>query len=188
MEWGGKATANCMKGKVQVEERKGTRDSTVIKMVLGEDAGSVTQPSPKTHKTWVTSKTILFHHLSFLMSYIHPFPGLTSHPEVARTQGLQGCSSPPPQPFQKFCEKLNDWIEVLVRRYVHSLKAYEWNDLKLKYLWQTLSTEKVTTASAQPECSQDSVLRRKSCIYLSFLTSDCTLKAIFTWLFSYPYL
>jgi len=74
-----------MKGKVQVEERKGTRDSIVLKMVLGEDAGSVTQPSPKTHTTWVTSKTILFHHLSFLMSYIHPFPGLTSHPEVART-------------------------------------------------------------------------------------------------------
>ena len=74
-------------------------------MVLGENSSNVTQPSPKTHRSGVTSKTNLFHRLSFLMSYIHPFPGLASHPEVACTQGATGLQ--PPQPFQKFCEKLN---------------------------------------------------------------------------------
>jgi len=68
-----------------VGERKGTRDNIVIKMVLGDNYSNVTQPSPRTHRSGVTSKTILFHHLSFLTSYIHPFPGLASHPEVART-------------------------------------------------------------------------------------------------------
>jgi hypothetical protein len=39
-----------MKGKVQVGERKGTRDGIVIKMVLGENSGNVTQPSPRTQE------------------------------------------------------------------------------------------------------------------------------------------
>jgi phage major head subunit gpT-like protein len=57
-EWDGKARANRMKGKVQVGERKGTRDGIVIKIVLGENSGNVTQPSPRTQEAgWLARQS-----------------------------------------------------------------------------------------------------------------------------------
>lgn len=36
--------------------------------------------------------------------------------------------------------KLYGWIKAFVRRYIHSLKQYEWNQFKFKYLWWTICT------------------------------------------------
>ena len=52
------------------------------------------------------------------------------------------------QPSQKFREKLSICIKVFVRRYVLSLKPYEWNNFKVKYSQQTLSTAEIRVGCA----------------------------------------
>ena len=54
-----------------------------------------------------------------------------------------------PQILRKI--KLNIWMKVFFRKYVHSLKAYEWNHFKFKYSRQTLSAAESKWAVPCPD-------------------------------------
>ena len=65
-----------------------------------------------------------------------------------RAAGLQ--STNPLPPFHKFREKLNILIKVLVGKYVHSLKAYEWNNFKSEYSRRTVSAVEIRAGCVPP--------------------------------------